>query len=127
MSVRRATADELAAAMGVLDGANLEVDARRVRERIDGDDASSVLVATQNGRILGALVLDGDEVEAVAVRPGRRGQGIGTALIEAAANRCDALTAEFDDDVRPFYESLGFVVEPLGEDAADGRFRGRRG
>lgn len=111
--------------MGVLDGANLAVDAGRVRELIDGTDGSSVLVATEGGRILGALVLESDEVEAVAVRPGRRGQGVGTRLVEAAADRRASLTAEFDDDVRPFYESLGFAVEPVDEGDPE-RLRGHR-
>ena len=105
--------------MGVLDGAMLDADAEAVGERIP----SNVLVAVEDGRILGALVLDGDEVEAVAVRRRRRGQGVGTALVEAAAERRETLTAEFDDDVRPFYESLGFEMAPV--DDGDGRFRGR--
>ena len=125
VDVRLAREGELPAVMNALDGANLEVDAGRVRERIEGDDGSSVLVATEGGRILGALVLESDEVEAVAVRPGRRGQGVGTALVEAAAERRGSLTAEFDDRVRPFYESLGFAVEPV-DDTGGCRFRGHR-
>jgi GNAT superfamily N-acetyltransferase len=78
-------------------------------------------VAAADGRIVGALVLDGEHVAAVAVRPGRRGQGVGTALVEAAAARRDRLTADFDSGVRPFYESLGFDVE-----RSDGRCRGVR-
>jgi len=68
-------------------------------------------------------VLDGDHVDAVAVRRRRRGQGIGTALVEAAADRRDRLTAEFDADLRTFYEGLGFVVEETDE---PGRLRGVR-
>lgn len=111
--------------MGVLEGAMLDVDAASVAERVPEDVLVAIAGAEAPGddRILGALVLDGDEVEAVAVRPGRRGQGIGTALVAAADERRGALTAEFDGDVRPFYESLGFEVVPLGGD----RFRGRRG
>lgn len=118
MSVRAATLDDLPAVMGVLDGANLEVGAERVRHRTPEE----VLVATEGGRILGALVLDGDEVEAVAVRPGRRGQGIGSALVCAAAERRGRLVAEFDDRVRPFYEALGFEID----EGDDGRLRGVR-
>lgn len=119
VSVRAAKEDELPAVMGVLDGAVLDVDPASVEERVPEE----VLVAATEGRILGALVLDGEEVEAVAVRRRRRDQGIGTALVEAAADRRGVLTAEFDGEVRPFYEALGFEVEPVG----DGRFRGRRG
>lgn len=55
------------------------------------------------------------EIVAVAVRPGRRGQGIGSALVSAAASRREELVAGFDSDVRPFYESLGFEVECEGD------------
>ncbi|MEF8843269.1 MAG: GNAT family N-acetyltransferase [Haloarculaceae archaeon] len=116
--VREARPDEHAAVMNVLDGAMLDVHAGRVA----GDDTTT-LVACEGGRVLGALVLDGEEVLGVAVRRSRREQGIGTALIEAAAARGDRLVAEFDGDVRPFYESLGFEIGSTGE---DGRFRGVR-
>lgn len=127
MRVRPATPDELAAVMGVLDAAVLEVDAATVERRIAGDEGNgAVLVAEQEGRVLGACVLDArDEaryIDAIAVRRRRRDQGVGTALVEAAADRWPRLVAEFDADLRPFYESLGFRVEPVG----DGRFRGVR-
>jgi GNAT superfamily N-acetyltransferase len=118
MFVREATREERPAVLNVLDGAMLATDG--VGERIA---AGAVLVAVaENGeRVLGALVLDGTHIEAVAVRRRRRGQGIGTALVEAAADRRERLTAEFDADVRPFYEHLGFSIEPT---ETDGRFRG---
>ncbi len=141
--VREATGDDLVATMNVLDGADLAVDAARVRERIAAGD---VLVAVADDRVLGAVVLDPDgppwesnritdsratHVVAVAVRRRRRGQGVGTALVEAAAALADAatahgdraglLTAAFAPDVRPFYESLGFAV--TGE-RPDGRLTG---
>ncbi|WP_135536778.1 GNAT family N-acetyltransferase [Halostella pelagica] len=89
-------------------------------------DRGDALVAAADDTVLGALVLDprdgGAHVEAVAVRRSRRGQGIGTALVEAAAERADRLTADFDPGVRPFYESLGFEIEPTGE--GEERLRG---
>ena len=113
MKVRRAT-DETAAVRGILAAAMLEVEGAALEE-------GTTLIAAVEGRLLGALVLDGEEIVAVAVRPGRRGQGVGTALVEAAAARRERLTADFDLEVRPFYESLGFDVE-----CADGRCRGVR-
>ncbi|WP_049900568.1 GNAT family N-acetyltransferase [Halococcus agarilyticus] len=111
--------------MGVLDGAALAVEADAVREAID---RGAVLVAVADGRVLGACVLDGREITAIAVRRARRDQAIGTRLVEAAAERYvtdeDELIAEFDRGVRPFYESLGFAIEPADE---PGRFRGRLG
>lgn len=131
VTVREATADELASVLGILDGAALETDAGRVRTRIERGD---VLVAvpdesrTRSGAAgtgretpVGALVLDGDEVANVAVRRRRRGQGVGTTLVEAAATRRDHLVAEFDADAKPFYESLEFTVETVSEE----RYRGR--
>jgi len=119
MPVREARPDERPAVMTVLDSAMLEVDAGTVRDRIG---SGAVLVATADGdRILGALVLDGARIEAVAVRRRRRGQGIGTALVAAAVDRHERVTAAFDDRVRPFYEALGFDIEPAAE---EGRWRG---
>jgi GNAT superfamily N-acetyltransferase len=117
-SVREATVEDLPDALNVIDGAALQVDVDRLREAIAADDA---LVAVEEGRVLGALVLDGDRVTAVAVRRARRDQGIGTALVEAAADRRERLVAAFDADVRPFWESLGFAVEPAEE---PNRYRG---
>ena len=128
VDVRPAAEDDLPAVMNVLDAAMLDVDAAAVRERIaGGEHCGSVLVAVAGERVLGACVVstsggEGGHVEAIAIRPGRRGQRIGSALVEAATDRCGPLTADFDEDVRPFYESLGFEVERTGE----GRLRGRR-
>lgn len=124
MQVREAAPGDVSAALNVLDGAALEIEYERVRA---GVEEERVLVAVRgedaDGTVLGALVLDGDHIDAVAVRPNRRGQGIGTALFEAAAARRARLVAEFDGSVRPFYERLGFAIEPSTE---RGRYRGVR-
>jgi GNAT superfamily N-acetyltransferase len=117
-AVREATVEDLPDVLNVVDGAALRVDVDSLRERIAGGD---VLVACEEGRVLGTVVLDGDRIAAVAVRRGRRDQGIGTALVEAAADRRDRLVAEFDARVRPFWESLGFDIEPADE---PDRYRG---
>lgn len=120
MRVREATPADVPAVLNVLDGAALATDHDHVRTRTTHGD---VLVAHADSgeTVLGALVLDGDRITAVAVRPNRRGQGIGTTLVETAADRRERLTAEFDVDVRPFYEQLGFTVEPAED---DGRLSG---
>jgi len=110
--IRPARDDDHLDVMRVLDGAMLDVDADRVRERID---TGAVLVATLDDRVVGALTLDGDRVTAVATRTRRQGQGVGTALVSAARADRDRLIAEFDPRVRPFYESLGFDIEPTGD------------
>lgn len=121
-SIRRAVAEDLPAVMNVLDGSLLDCPAASVRERIG---AGTVLVAIEGERVRGALVLSGtdgpeSEIEAIAVRRRYRGQGIGTALIERTRCRT-TLVAEFDERVRPFYESLGFRIRSID----DGRYRGR--
>lgn len=121
MDVRPARADDLPDVMGVLDGAMLAVDIDRVRGHIAEE---SVLVATDDSRVLGVLVRSGDRIEAIAVRRARRGQGIGRTLVETAADAIDnGLVAEFDTRAKPFYESLGFAIE-CGDEP--GRFRGYR-
>lgn len=122
MHIREADPGDVPAILNVLDGAALETDHDRVHASVEqGEAFVAVRNSDSDGPVLGAIVLDGDHVEAIAVRPNRRGQGIGTALIETASQRRDRLTAEFDADVRPFYDSLGFAVEPA---AGDDRFRG---
>lgn len=130
MRVREARSGELVDVRSVFDAAMLDVP--------DLDDCA-VLVAVEEARPLGALAVahvdgsasptgadtSGDDhgrIRAVAVRPGRRGQGVGTALVEAAAERHATLLAEFDERVRPFYKALGFAVG----DADGDRLRGRR-
>jgi len=138
ITVREAAPDDRIGIRRVLDAAMLDV-RDDLPERIEDGD---VLIATaETGRVLGALVLvprdrdwDSDDdwdhdcnrnhdrdgidahgsarVDAIAVRRARRGQGVGSALIRAAAERHDRLTAEFDPGVRPFYESLGFEITP---------------
>ncbi|WP_158058656.1 GNAT family N-acetyltransferase [Halorussus halophilus] len=120
MQVREATDDDALDVRRVLDAAMLEV-REDLSECIDSGD---VLVAEEGESILGALVLvpksgeDAAYIDAVAVRRARRAQGVGTALVGRAAEREGQLTAEFDADVRPFYEALGFDVSPV--EGADG-------
>ena len=120
MEVRAATPGELPTVLTVLDSSMLETDLEVVREAIERED---LLVAVEEGRILGACLLVGDEIDAIAVRRERRDQDIGTTLVETAAERREQLIAEFDSRVRPFWESLGFDIEP-GDDAE--RYRGHR-
>lgn len=128
MHVRRARPDEVPTVATVLDAAMLE--SGDLRPRVD---ASDVYVAVDGGTVLGAAVVvpparapawarergTDAHLSAVAVRRRRRGQGIGSALVAAVAER-GRVTAAFDAAVRAFYESLGFAVERDG----DGQLRG---
>ena len=113
-TVRSAVPGEYVTVRSILEAALLEVEAGLLRR-------SSVLVAVEDDRILGALVLRGSEIEAIAVRPGRRGQGIGSTLVRRAADRRPRLSAEFDPALRAFYASLGFDIV-----RENGRCRGVR-
>jgi GNAT superfamily N-acetyltransferase len=118
MIVRPATDGESETAIGILDAAALETDTETVQASIAAD---RTLVAVAEGRVLGAAVCyrtaEGGEralvLDAIAVRPGRRGQGIGTELVERALERFGRVEAAFDPGVRPFYASLGFDIEPM--------------
>lgn len=107
-TVRHGAEGDLLAVLRIVEGAMLEVGANQVRRRTESD---GVLVAEQDGRVVGALVRDGDHVEAIAVHQQRRGAGVGSLLIERALDETGHLTAEFRAEVRPFYESLGFDIE----------------
>ncbi|MFC7176473.1 GNAT family N-acetyltransferase [Halosegnis marinus] len=119
MNVREARPDERLAVRSIFDVAMLQVPDLLSME---------LLVAVEDDRVLGAAAVEADgigdpgEVHAVAVRPRRRGQGIGTALVAAAEERWDPVVAEFDERVRPFYDALDFEVEATG----NGRFRGEK-
>lgn len=112
-----AAIDDLPDVMNVLDGADLSVSAETVTRRIE---SGTVLVSrSESGTILAALVAiprpDGVHVEAIAVRPGRRGQGIGSRVLVDTADRWGRVTAAFDSHVSDFYEAAGFEVWPTGE------------
>ncbi|RKD93750.1 GNAT family N-acetyltransferase [Halopiger aswanensis] len=121
--VRPATADDALEVRRILDAAMLEPG--DVEARIDAGD---VFVAgdrrgrgdeSATDRILGTLVLEpldrerGAHIAAIGVRRRHRGRGLGSALVERGLEREGRLTARFDEGVRPFYERLGFSIEPI--------------
>ncbi|SFR33630.1 GNAT family N-acetyltransferase [Halogeometricum limi] len=122
--IRLARADDVDAATELLDAAMLELDRAAMARRVENE---SVLVAESGERIVGVCVLDvGDgttEISQIAVHRSRRARGVGRALVESAAETtAHPLTATFRPQVRPFYEALGFAVEPV--EGESNRFRG---
>ncbi|MCU4717714.1 GNAT family N-acetyltransferase [Halapricum hydrolyticum] len=121
--VRTAKPEEIDALLAILDAAILETDRDAVRQ--SGSDGRT-LVAVEDGRVLGAAVTlpaeRGVRLDAIAVRKRRQGQGIGTALVERLIDRHGRVVAEFDERVRPFYESLGFEIR----ERESGRYHGVR-
>lgn len=127
ISIREATPDDRVAVARVLDGALLDVEALG-SQVADGH----VLAATTGEVIVGAVVVAPDgpskrsppsgwpeaaHLRAVAVRRKRRRDRIGSALVRAARRRWSPVVADFEADVRPFYETLDADCE----ESADGR------
>ncbi|MGQ4556415.1 GNAT family N-acetyltransferase [Halobellus sp. GM3] len=136
-AVRESRPSDADDAVGLLDAAMLEFDRERVRRRVE---AGSTLVAvterhgadptgsdppglSPSDRVVGVCVFDevgadgrrsgATVIEQIAVHRSRRGRGIGTALVDAAAARsAGPVLARFREQVRPFYESLGFEIRP---------------
>ncbi|WP_222915523.1 GNAT family N-acetyltransferase [Natrinema sp. SYSU A 869] len=129
MFVRTATADDTLEVRRILDAALLEPGdvERRIGDSdvfVAGDRRGGSEPTGDAGgseRILGTAVLEplesepGAHVGAIGVRRRHRGQGIGSALIDRALEREGRLTVRFDDGVRPFYERLGFSIEPIDD------------
>jgi GNAT superfamily N-acetyltransferase len=113
LELRPALAEERSAAMNVLDGAML---------RTDGVAVGGLWVALEEGRVIGAAMLDGDRIDAIAVRRRRRGAGVGSALVGALARSVDRLVVDCGPSVAPFWAQLGFDLETL----PDGRRWGQR-
>lgn len=103
--VRPAKADEREDVIALLDAAMLAFDREAVR-----NGKRDVYVAPGSRRLLGALLLDGAHIEAVAVRTSDRGQGIGSALVGTVCDTRERVTATCDAREAPFYERLGFQV-----------------
>ena len=86
----------------------IEVPAEQIAE-------GQVLVAELRGRIAGFAAVIAGELDGLFVEPDLWGQGIGTALIEAAAHEARiqglSLTVTANPTARLFYEKSGFAFE----------------
>ncbi len=114
VTVRPARAGDGEGLARVIEGALLAVEPGTVRAAVGDDADRHARVALVGGVVVGGLVRTGERVEAVAVAPSRRGQGVGTALVAGALDAAGRLTARFDPRVRGFYEALGFTIERDG-------------
>ena len=144
VTVRRATRDDLPCIVAMLhdDGLgkrredpSLPLDARYIAafERLDGDEDHLMLVLQQDDLVVGYLQLSfipglsrrgmlRGHIEAVRIAGDRRGQGLGTMLLDHAIDECRRrdcglvqLTSDKQrTDARRFYERLGFVAAHEG-------------
>lgn len=116
VKIRRAREAEADEVIALLDEALLSFDRTAIRRGIE-----SVLLAREDGHLRGALLLHGNHIAAIAVRPNHRRRGIGSALVTGAAADRSILTASCDREHRSFYASLGFEIETLANDRLFGR------
>ncbi|MEF8802204.1 MAG: GNAT family N-acetyltransferase [Halolamina sp.] len=113
IELRRAGDDDAMPVIRVLQGSLLEIDASTVRRAVARGD---VLIAEAEEWVIGALVLEDNHIESVAVRREYRKQGIGSALVETAATAIGGpVTADFRAGVRGFWQDLGFEIEKEGD------------
>lgn len=93
-------------------------------ERLVAESAGTLLVAERDGTIVGALIAGWDgwrgNMYRLAVRRDCRRDGIATALARAGedhlrergARRVTALVAHDDDVAGPFWDSVGYPLDP---------------
>lgn len=131
IEIRRGRPADFLPIVRLFEGALLEIDPEAIRGRLDQEPVEAIFVATieRNGTDsagppsestpIGAIWLDTSEppvsVEAIAVAPRYRRRGIGRTLCERAADEHGSLVARFDERVRPFYDALGWSIEPEGD------------
>ena len=99
-------------------------DTRESVARLLHRDADSLLIAVEDGQVVGALVAGWDGWRAnlyrLAVRPERRRRGIARALVEEGharlrakgAPRATALVAADEADATGFWEAAGYAADP---------------
>ncbi len=121
MNIRPAFSSERPAVFNVLDGALLAIEYDRVSELLETEQVHVAVTETEPERILGVVVIENEEILAIAVRRRRRGQGIGTALVTDLKQRNDRLVACFDERVAPFWQAMQFITDSSTD---TGRLRG---
>jgi predicted N-acetyltransferase YhbS len=119
MLIRPVRPEDVAPALGVIGAAfNLELRAPTVHTLVGGAPDGHFLVAERGGEIIGTAASVGfgptGWIGGVAVAPQARGEGLGTALTEAAIAALgprETLLLLASPAGRPIYERLGFEAE----------------
>jgi ribosomal protein S18 acetylase RimI-like enzyme len=77
-----------------------------------GDQSAAWWVARRDGRVIGYMLIDGEELDHLYVHPDSQGQGVGTALLHKALSlsprRVLLATSQRNTRARAFYEKHGF-------------------
>ncbi len=107
-----------------------DLDRDGVHARFHAEARRWMLFAAKiDGSVVGLLALLPSEsrIDQIFVRPDRKGQGIGQALLEEARRRMPGrlvlATHETNTRARAFYEREGFRLERLEDDAAHRRVK----
>ena len=85
-------------------------------EKYQADDNTSVYAYLESGEYKGIVVFKTEENTAeildIAVKPGCKGKGIGSRLIDYIFSKfqVNKITAETDDDAIGFYKKYGFIM-----------------
>jgi ribosomal protein S18 acetylase RimI-like enzyme len=128
MTIRPATrgdADAVLALWEVGRTAHATTEDRRVDiERMLDQQPGALIVAEENGAIVGTVIAGSDgwrgSLWRLAVHPEQRRRGLGRQLVSAAEDRLrtlgiprvQALVGRDDEDARAFWTSAGYPVEP---------------
>lgn len=84
-----------------------------------GDRPAAWWVARRGHRVIGYMVIDGEELDHLYVHPDSQGQGVGTALLHKAfglsPRRIVLATAQRNVRARAFYEKHGFRATDFTE------------
>ena len=110
ISIELAVENDAAAVITLFDQSLLAFDRATITPRIERE---AVVIARTEQRLCGAHLNAGRHVEAIAVRPSHRNRGVGRAMLKEMADRRGPLTASCREQVRPFFESLGWSTYEL--------------
>ncbi|AKO97681.1 Acetyltransferase [Marinovum algicola DG 898] len=80
------------------------------------------VVESGDGRILGFIARNGEEIDALFVAAPERGQGVGVALLDdakARANRLELWTFQRNTGAQKFYEREGFAEVTRSDGASN--------
>ena len=94
-------------AIALLDQALLAFDRDEIR---NPDDTTFCFGAFDGEHMRGVVYGKDSHIEAIAVKPRYRRQGIASALIDTIVDHCTEVTAEFGPRNRSFYEACGFEI-----------------
>jgi GNAT superfamily N-acetyltransferase len=108
-------------AMPDLHRPHTDADTRRWFASIVGDPAGAWWVARGDGVIAGYMLVDGENLDHLYVRPDWQGRGVGTALLNKAKtlspHRLALVTFQINVKARAFYQARGF--HPVGSTDGD--------